>query len=193
MAARHSTDTYVMLRMIVVLAGRKLMTYVYAVGIIISQERVISKSPAVCSGTKDRATPENDYKFFPIDDAAIGEPLFQRGSVLPEDPIPAVSLQEIPPKKEESGADDDNIDPTNLLVNPEENPEDPPVIIIESNDEKDVKDEEWEEQEVDNEEELEDLVKQEECEYQEDDPEEILFDEGDWNAKSDVFYDDTTE
>ncbi|GMN64642.1 hypothetical protein TIFTF001_033710 [Ficus carica] len=66
------------------------------------------------------------------------------GPVLPEDPIPAVSLLEILPQEEESGADDDNMDPANLLVHPEENPEDPPVIIIESNDEEVVKDEEWE-------------------------------------------------
>ncbi|GMN63687.1 hypothetical protein TIFTF001_032768 [Ficus carica] len=90
-------------------------------------------------------------------------------------------LQEIPPQEVEAGADDDDIDPADFPVDSEENPENPPVIIIESDYEEDVEEEqeEWEEQEV--------------WEEQEEDLEEILFDDGDWDADSDVFSDVTTE
>ncbi|GMN62575.1 hypothetical protein TIFTF001_031650 [Ficus carica] len=45
------------------------------------------------------ATPEDDYLLVPIDDAGIPEPLFEGGLVLPEDPIPAILLQKIPPQE----------------------------------------------------------------------------------------------
>ncbi|GMN60377.1 hypothetical protein TIFTF001_029466 [Ficus carica] len=48
-------------------------------------------------------------------------------------------------------------------------------------------------QEIPPQEEETDLEEQEEWEDQEDDPEEILFDDGDWDAESDVFSDVTTE
>ena len=104
----------------------------------------------------------------PVDDASIGESLFQRGPILPEDPIAAVPLQEIPLQEAEAGTDNDDMDYAEFSVDPEENPEDPPVIIIASEDEE----EEWE--------------KQEEWEEQEEDPKEILFVDGDWDADSDA-------
>ncbi|GMN72723.1 hypothetical protein TIFTF001_054783 [Ficus carica] len=42
------------------------------------------------------AAPEDDH-VIPVDDAGIGEPLSQGGLILPEDYIPAMPLQEIPP------------------------------------------------------------------------------------------------
>ena len=88
-------------------------------------------------------------------------------------------LQEIPPQEAEAGANADEIDPANFLNNLEENPEDPPIIIIKSDNEEDVEEEfvkEWEEFEgieVD----IEDFK---------DYPEEILFDDGDWDVGSDA-------
>ncbi|GMN23951.1 hypothetical protein TIFTF001_040514 [Ficus carica] len=120
----------------------------------------------------------DDYQVL-VDDAGIGEPLFHGGPLLPENPIPTVPLQEIPPQEAEAGADADDIDPADFPNNPEENLKDPPVIIIESDDEEDVEEEfveEWEEfegVEVD----IEDV---------EDDPEEILFGDEDWDIFSDV-------
>ncbi|GMN62413.1 hypothetical protein TIFTF001_031496 [Ficus carica] len=105
------------------------------------------------------AAPEDDCLLVPVDDAGIGEPLFQGGLILPEDPIPAVLVQEIPPQEAEADADDADMDLANLLAAPEDNPEDPLIIFIMSDDEEDIEEEqeEWEEQEGDIEEELEDL------------------------------------
>ncbi|GMN68679.1 hypothetical protein TIFTF001_037735 [Ficus carica] len=64
----------------------------------------------------------------------------------------------------EAGADNDVMDPADIPVDPEDHPEDPPIIIIESDDE---------------EEDFDDLEEPEE------DPEEILFDHADWDADSD--------
>ncbi|GMN61374.1 hypothetical protein TIFTF001_030467 [Ficus carica] len=69
------------------------------------------------------AAPEDDYLLVPVDDVGVGEPLFQGGPILPEDPIPTVPLQEIPPQEAEAGADDNDMDPANFSVDPEENPE----------------------------------------------------------------------
>ncbi|GMN31436.1 hypothetical protein TIFTF001_044578 [Ficus carica] len=109
----------------------------------------------------------NDHGQVPVDDVGIEEPPFHWGPLLPEDPIPAMSLQEIPPKEAEVSADADNMDSEDFPNNPEP-PEDPPVINIESDDKEDV------------EEDIEDF---------EDDPKEILFGDEDW----DVFSDVTTE
>ncbi|GMN48236.1 hypothetical protein TIFTF001_017415 [Ficus carica] len=105
--------------------------------------------------------PDDDYLLVPVDDAGIGEPVFQGGPILLEDLIPAVPLQEIPPQEAEADADDDAMDPTDFLADPEENPEGPPVIIIASDDEEDIEEE------------------PKELEEQEEDPEEILFDDDD--------------
>ncbi|GMN31553.1 hypothetical protein TIFTF001_044589 [Ficus carica] len=64
--------------------------------------------------------------------------------ILPEDPIPAMPLQEIPPQEAEAGADNNDMDHVDFPVDLEDNPEDLPVIIIESDDEEEQ--EEWEEQ-----------------------------------------------
>ncbi|GMN30328.1 hypothetical protein TIFTF001_041441 [Ficus carica] len=77
----------------------------------------------------------------------------------------------------EAGAGDDVMDPADIPVDPEDHPEDPPVIIIESDDEE--AQEQWEEQEGAIEEDIDDLEEPEE------DPEEILFDHADWDADSD--------
>ncbi|GMN27213.1 hypothetical protein TIFTF001_046123 [Ficus carica] len=126
------------------------------------------------------ADPEDVYHVDPIDDAGIPEPLFERVSTVPEDPIPVVPLQEIPPHEAEAGLDDD-MDPDDVPVNPEEDPDDPLVILIESDDEEqEIWEEEWAEFEDMEEEEIEDLEEQEE------DPEEIPFDDEDWDVFSDA-------
>ncbi|GMN24836.1 hypothetical protein TIFTF001_045890 [Ficus carica] len=119
------------------------------------------------------ADPEDVYQVDPVDDAGILEPLFEGVPAVPEDPIPAVPLQEIPPQEAEARLDDD-MDPD----------DDPLVILIESDDEEqEIWEEEWVEFEDMEEEEVEDLEEQEE------DPEEIPFDDED----RDVFSDATTE
>ncbi|GMN64290.1 hypothetical protein TIFTF001_033357 [Ficus carica] len=122
----------------------------------------------------------DDYQV-PVDDAGIGEPLFEAGPLFPEDLIPAVPLQEIPPQEAEANVDADDLDPADFVAAPDDQPEDPPVIVIDSDDddEEDVEEElveEWEDFEgidVD----MEDA---------EDDPDEILFDDGDWDVDSDA-------
>ncbi|GMN60055.1 hypothetical protein TIFTF001_029143 [Ficus carica] len=110
-----------------------------------------------------------------VDDAGIPEPLFEGGPFLPEDSIPAVPLQEIPPQEAEADGEGNKVDPADFIAAPEDQPEHPPVIIINSDDdEEDVEEEveeQWEEQEQG--------VWEEEIEDFEDDPEEILFDYGD--------------
>ncbi|GMN67410.1 hypothetical protein TIFTF001_036474 [Ficus carica] len=61
------------------------------------------------------ATPEDDYLLVPVDDAGIGEPVFQ--------------------------GDDDDMDPADFWADLEENPEDLPVIIVASDDEEDIEEE----------------------------------------------------
>ncbi|GMN31466.1 hypothetical protein TIFTF001_041600 [Ficus carica] len=83
----------------------------------------------------------DDYQV-PVDDAGIGEPLLKAGPVFLEDPIPTVPLQEIPPQEAEAdiGADDQN--PAHFMVAPDDQPEDPQVIIIDSDDdEEDIEEE----------------------------------------------------
>ncbi|GMN32739.1 hypothetical protein TIFTF001_046632 [Ficus carica] len=111
------------------------------------------------------ADPEDVYHVDPVDDAGIPEPLFEGVPAVPEDPIPAIPLQEIPPHEAEAGPDDDM------------DPDDPLVILIESDDDEQ---EIWEEFEDMEDEEIEDLEEQEE------DPEEIPFDDEDWDVFSDV-------
>ncbi|GMN59388.1 hypothetical protein TIFTF001_028467 [Ficus carica] len=124
----------------------------------------------------------DDIMQVPVDDAGIPEPLFKGGPFLPEDPIPVVPLQEILLQEAEADAEGNEVDPTDFMAAPEDQPEHPPVIIIDSDDdEEDVEEEieeQWEEQEQGVwEEEIEDFV---------DDPEEILFDDGDWDVDSDA-------
>ncbi|GMN65620.1 hypothetical protein TIFTF001_034700 [Ficus carica] len=130
--------------------------------------------------------PVDDYMVEPVNDAGIAEPLFLGGPVWPEDPIPAIPLQEIPLEKAGVDADDNEVDFAEFGANSEDHPEDPPIfIIVSNNEEKEVEEEEeieevWEEHEIINAEEQEDW---------EDDPEEILFEDEEW----DVFSDVTTE
>ena len=119
----------------------------------------------------------------PIDDARIGEPFYEPGPVLPEDSIPIVPLQEIPAQEAEVGMDADAQDADDLLVAPDDQPEDPPVIDISSDEEEPGPELEyvgW----LEDEEDLDEGP--EEMEDFEDDPEEILFHDGDWEADSDV-------
>ncbi|GMN60408.1 hypothetical protein TIFTF001_029512 [Ficus carica] len=99
---------------------------------------------------------EDDYILVPYDDAGIPEPLFEGGPFLPEDPILAIPLQEIPPEEAKADADGNEEDPADLLAVPEDQPEDPPVIIIASDD--------------DAEDDVEEII---DIEEPEDDPEEI--------------------
>nr|GMN22524.1 hypothetical protein TIFTF001_043531 [Ficus carica] len=84
----------------------------------------------------------------PVDDAGLGEPQYEVGPILPEDPIPAVLLQEAPAQeaKVEMDADDqdaevemdaDDQDAADFIAAPEDQPEDLPVIDISSDDEED--------------------------------------------------------
>ncbi|GMN60604.1 hypothetical protein TIFTF001_029690 [Ficus carica] len=106
----------------------------------------------------------NDHGQVPVDDVGIEEPSFHWDPLLPEDPIPAMPLQEIPPQEAEVGANANDMDFEDFLNNPEP-PENPPVINIKSDDEEDV------------EEDIEDI---------EDDLEEILFGDEDWDVLFDV-------
>ncbi|GMN65003.1 hypothetical protein TIFTF001_034086 [Ficus carica] len=47
---------------------------------------------------------------------------------MPEDPIPAVPLQEIPPQEAEADVEGNNEDPTDFMAAPEDQPEHPPDI-----------------------------------------------------------------
>ncbi|GMN62455.1 hypothetical protein TIFTF001_031547 [Ficus carica] len=156
MVTRHGTYTYVLL---FILAEQKLTTYVYAV------------------------EPEDDYLLVLVDDAGIPKPLFKGGSVLPEDLIPVVPLQEIPPQEAEASVDNNKVDLADFLAAPEDQLEDPPIIIITSEDDEEDVEEEFEEEW----EEFEGM--EEEIENVEDDSEEILFGDDD----GDVFSDVTTE
>ncbi|GMN21896.1 hypothetical protein TIFTF001_048941 [Ficus carica] len=107
---------------------------------------------------------EDDHPFESMDDAGMGEPLFHGGPFMLEDPIPVVPIQEIPPQKKD--ADDVGMDPADQQVDQEEDPEDPPVINIASDDEDEIEEEDEEEFE--------------------DDLEEILFNDEEWDVFSDI-------
>ncbi|GMN70175.1 hypothetical protein TIFTF001_039217 [Ficus carica] len=79
------------------------------------------------------AAPQDDHAI-PADDVGLEEPMVQGDPFLPENPIPAVPLQEIPPQEEEAVADNEDMDPADFPMDPEGDPEDPPVIIIDSDD-----------------------------------------------------------
>ena len=96
--------------------------------------------------------------------------------MFPEDPILVVPLQEVPAPEAEVEVEADDQDAADDIVAPEDQPEDPPVIDISSDDEDDREEHEpgyegWLDEE------MEDF---------EDDPEEILFDDGDWDVDSDT-------
>ena len=62
------------------------------------------------------AAPEDDYLPVPVDDVGIPEPLFEGGPFLPKDPIPAVPLQEIPPQEAEADAEENEVDPVDVIT-----------------------------------------------------------------------------
>ncbi|GMN66548.1 hypothetical protein TIFTF001_035615 [Ficus carica] len=93
----------------------------------------------------------------PVDDAAMGQPVFEAGPLFPEDPIPTVPVQEVPAQ----GA----------------RIEDPPIIDISSDDEDDGEEPEHDPRYGGWLDEGDDF---------EDDPEEVLYDDGDWDADSDA-------
>ncbi|GMN23031.1 hypothetical protein TIFTF001_043620 [Ficus carica] len=99
----------------------------------------------------------NDNGQEPVNDAGMEEPPFQWGPVLPEDPIPAMPLQEIPPQ--EDGIDADALDPEEFPDNPELL-EDPPKINMDNGEDEQVDIEDY--------------------------PEEIIFGDEDWDVFSDV-------
>ncbi|GMN60342.1 hypothetical protein TIFTF001_029435 [Ficus carica] len=68
----------------------------------------------------------DDYRQEPVDDAGIPEPPFHGGPFLPEDPITAIPLQEIPPLEEEADAEGNEEDPIDFMAAPEDQPEHPP-------------------------------------------------------------------
>ncbi|GMN19905.1 hypothetical protein TIFTF001_045255 [Ficus carica] len=107
----------------------------------------------------------------PVDDVGIAEPMFEAGPAFPEVPIPVVPLQEVPAPEVDIEADDPDTD------DDMDAPEDPLIIDISSDDEDDGEEPEYEPGYggwIDEGDEFED------------DPEEILFDDGDWEADSDV-------
>ena len=85
----------------------------------------------------------DDYQV-PIDDAGIEEPLFKAGPLFPKDLIPAVPLQEIPPQEAEVDVDADDQDPADFMATTDDQPEDPLVIVIDSDDDEEDIEEEFE-------------------------------------------------
>ncbi|GMN20007.1 hypothetical protein TIFTF001_042965 [Ficus carica] len=114
----------------------------------------------------------------PVDDVGIGGPQHEVGPMFPEDPIPAMPVQEIPAQEAEDQMDAEG--PADDLITPVDPPEDPPVIIIPSDDE----DDEDEEDDMEPEAEQGDWV--EDIDDAEGDPEEILFHDEDWDEDSDA-------
>ncbi|GMN65555.1 hypothetical protein TIFTF001_034628 [Ficus carica] len=111
----------------------------------------------------------------PVDDVGIGGPQHEVGPMFPEDPIPAMPVQEIPAQEAEDQMDAEG--PADDLIAPVDPPEDPPVIIIPSDDEDEEDDMEPEAEQGDWVEDIDDT---------EGDPEEILFHDGDWDVDSDA-------
>ncbi|GMN73305.1 hypothetical protein TIFTF001_053008 [Ficus carica] len=134
----------------------------------------------VRANTEPTGAAEGDHQA-PVDDAGIGEPLYEVGPAPPEEPIPAVPEQEVPaheagesiiidiPSNEEDDIEDIPADP----------PADPIVIDISS-------DEEGDDEDMEPAPELEQAGWFEDQEDLADDPEEILFDDGDWETDSDA-------
>ncbi|GMN63823.1 hypothetical protein TIFTF001_032883 [Ficus carica] len=73
---------------------RRYLSYVVECWMTRSGGHCISLETGYC--WKLSVAPVDDYMVEPVDDAGIAVPLFQGGPVWPEDPIPAIPLQEIP-------------------------------------------------------------------------------------------------
>ncbi|GMN73400.1 hypothetical protein TIFTF001_052171 [Ficus carica] len=54
----------------------------------------------------------------PVDNAGMGESIHKAGPVFPEDPVPAVLLQEVPPQEAEVDMGADDFDPADFIVTP---------------------------------------------------------------------------
>ncbi|GMN47188.1 hypothetical protein TIFTF001_016374 [Ficus carica] len=78
----------------------------------------------------------------PVDDAGIGEPMFEAGPAFLEDLIPAVPLQEVPAPEVEIEADDHDADDD--MDAPEDQLKDPPIVDISSDEEDDGEEPEYE-------------------------------------------------
>ncbi|GMN22683.1 hypothetical protein TIFTF001_047472 [Ficus carica] len=152
--------------------------------------------------TEPARAAEGDHQA-PVDDAGIGEPLYEVGPAPPEEPIPAVPEQEVPAHEAEEPADAQgdpeagDPDEDDVMIIPGDPPADPIIIDISSDEEDDIEempadppadpiaidissDEEGDDEDMEQAgwfEDQEDLV---------DDPEEIIFDDGDWETDSDT-------
>ena len=84
----------------------------------------------------------------PADDAGLGEHFYEAGPLFPEEPIPAVPLQEIPPEAEADG-DEGDFNPDDLMDIPEDPLEDLPLydIPVEEGEEEDPEEDPEEEPE----------------------------------------------
>ena len=114
----------------------------------------------------------------PADDVGLGGPQHDIGPAPPEDPIPAVPVQEVPAHEAEDDMEVDDSDDDDFIVAPADPPADPPVIDISS-------DEEDEEEDPEPDPDLEHAGWIDDDEDFEDDPEEVPLDEGDDGADSD--------
>ncbi|GMN35165.1 hypothetical protein TIFTF001_042181 [Ficus carica] len=83
----------------------------------------------------------------PVDDAGMPEPVYEPGPAFPEDPIPAIPVQEVPAQKAEFEVEADDQDAADDVDALEDPPEDPPIIDISSDDDDDEDDDEEPEQE----------------------------------------------
>ncbi|GMN23733.1 hypothetical protein TIFTF001_050288 [Ficus carica] len=131
---------------------------------------------AEVTAQRTRADAYLDEYQVPVDDAGIGEPQYEVGPMFPEDPVPAMPVQEIPAQEAEDhmdaeGAADD-------LIAPVDPPEDPSVIVISSDDKDEEDDMEPEAGQGDGVIEIDDDF--------EDDPKKVLFHDGDWDLDSDA-------
>ncbi|GMN68211.1 hypothetical protein TIFTF001_037288 [Ficus carica] len=113
----------------------------------------------------------------PVNDAGLEEPQYEVGPIFPEDPMPVIPVQEVPAQEAGIGVEADDQDAADDMDAPEDQPEDPPIIDISSDDEDDGEEQEHEPGYGGWLDEGDDF---------EDDPEEVLYDYGDWDADSDA-------
>ncbi|GMN23917.1 hypothetical protein TIFTF001_043735 [Ficus carica] len=162
----------------------------------------------VRADTEPTRAAEGDHQA-PVDDAGIGEPLYEVGPAPPEEPIPAVPEQEVPAHEagEQEDAEGDSEagdqEEDDIMVIPGDPPADPIIIDIPSDEEDDIEDiptdppadpividissdEEGDDEDMEPAPELEQAGWFEDQEDLADDPEEILFDDGDWETDSDA-------
>ena len=120
------------------------------------------------------------------DDIGMGEHFYEAGPLFPEDPIPAVPLQEIPPHEAEADGAEDDFDPDNLMDIPEDPPEDPPVYDIPDDEGEEEEPEEDPEEEPEPEFEHAGWLDEAEGQIPMDDPEEVPLEDADSDQFSDL-------